>query len=385
MGFADVLTDAGLSGKLSMTSASLKVLRLDEFGMFWLTTRSYIVGYSASQADVATFKALKSAPESAKYPHAARWYKHISSYSDEFATLPAKAPATEEEDDDVDLFGSDDEEEDAEAERIRNERLAEYKKKKEGKTKPAAKSVVTMDVKPWDDETDMKALEAAVRGIEKDGLVWGASKLVPVGFGIKKLQINLIIEDDKIGLDDLQEEIAEFEDYVQSSDIVPVVTNYLRHTLLPLDSGNMTWISKSITGLGLVFLAHACYSAHEHSALLSGSAAAISSLTAQTAPVTAALPLDISIETIVAVFTICLGLVLGTPELRPIQWRVWAGKIEREGEYGFMNGDGEVDKDFVGNPFRVLESRPGFVDIRKQRKEFAEWVREGGNGQAPKS
>ncbi|EPE36246.1 hypothetical protein GLAREA_05584 [Glarea lozoyensis ATCC 20868] len=147
----------------------------------------------------------------------------------------------------------------------------------------------------------------------------------------------------------------------------------------------MTWISKSITGLGLVFLAHACYSAHEHSALLSGSAAAISSLTAQTAPVTAALPLDISIETIVAVFTICLGLVLGTPELRPIQWRVWAGKIEREGEYGFMNGDGEVDKDFVGNPFRVLESRPGFVDIRKQRKEFAEWVREGGNGQAPKS
>lgn len=66
----------------------------------------------------------------------------------------------------------------------------------------------------------MAALEAAVRGIEKDGLVWGASKLVAVGFGIKKLQINLIIEDDKIGLDDLQEEIAEFEDYVQSSDIV---------------------------------------------------------------------------------------------------------------------------------------------------------------------
>lgn len=32
----------------------------------------------------------------------------------------------------------------------------------------------------------------------------------------------------------------------------------------------------------------------------------------------------------------------------------------------------------MGNPFKVLESRPGFVDIRKQRKEFAEWVREGG-------
>lgn len=27
--------------------------------------------------------------------------------------------------------------------------LAAYKKKKEGKVKPAAKSIVTMDVKPW--------------------------------------------------------------------------------------------------------------------------------------------------------------------------------------------------------------------------------------------
>lgn len=114
---------------------------------------------------------MKSAPDATKYPHAARWFKHIETYSDEFATLagdaskayttygpevaevtlnPAKAPAAaEEEDDEVDLFGSDDEEEDAEAARIREERLAEYKKKKEGKTKPAAKSVVTMDVKPW--------------------------------------------------------------------------------------------------------------------------------------------------------------------------------------------------------------------------------------------
>lgn len=103
-------------------------------------------------------------------------------------------------------------------------------------------------------------------------------------------------------------------------------------------------------------------------------------------PTKASLPIDISIETVVAVFIICLGLVLETPELRPIHWRVWAGKIEREGEKGFTNSDGEVDKDFVGNPFRVLESRPGFVDIRKERKEFAEWIREGGGtSAAPKS
>lgn len=56
---------------------------------------------------------------------------------------------------------------------------------------------------------------------------------------------------------------------------------------------------------------------------------------------------------------------------------MWAGKIEREGEKGFTNQDGEVEKDFVGNPFKVLESRPGFVDLRKGRTEFAAWVREG--------
>ncbi len=48
-------------------------------------------------------------------------------------------------------------------------------------------------MKPWDDETDMVALEAVVRSIEQDGLVWGASKLVPIGYGIRKLQITLVV------------------------------------------------------------------------------------------------------------------------------------------------------------------------------------------------
>lgn len=66
----------------------------------------------------------------------------------------------------------------------------------------------------------MKALEQSVRAIEKEGLVWGASKLVAVGFGIKKLQVNLVVEDEKVSLDELQEEIQDIEDYVQSSDVV---------------------------------------------------------------------------------------------------------------------------------------------------------------------
>ena len=66
----------------------------------------------------------------------------------------------------------------------------------------------------------MKELEANVRTIERDGLVWSASKLVPVGFGIKKLQINLVVEDEKVSVDELQAQIEEDEDHVQSTDIV---------------------------------------------------------------------------------------------------------------------------------------------------------------------
>jgi translation elongation factor EF-1beta len=38
----------------------------------------------------------------------------------------------------------------------------------------------------------MKELEANMRQISMDGLTWGASKLVPVGYGISKLQVNLV-------------------------------------------------------------------------------------------------------------------------------------------------------------------------------------------------
>ncbi|NWR01099.1 EF1D factor, partial [Paradoxornis webbianus] len=137
--------------------------------------------------------------------------------------LPAKkaepAAAEDDEDDDIDLFGSDDEEEDQEAAKVREERLRQYAEKKAKKPGLIAKSSILLDVKPWDDETDMAKMEECVRSIHMDGLVWGASKLVPVGYGIKKLQIQCVVEDEKVGTDILEEEITKFEDYVQSVDI----------------------------------------------------------------------------------------------------------------------------------------------------------------------
>ncbi|KAH1177126.1 hypothetical protein KIL84_010828, partial [Mauremys mutica] len=133
--------------------------------------------------------------------------------------LPSAPPAKkvgpseaddEDEDDDIDLFGSGDEEEDQEAAKVREERLRQYAEKKSKKAWPHCQ---------WDDETDMAKMEECVRSIQMEGLVWGASKLVPVGYGIKKLQIQCVVEDDKVGTDILEEEITKFEDYVQSVDI----------------------------------------------------------------------------------------------------------------------------------------------------------------------
>jgi len=121
--------------------------------------------------------------------------------------------------DDVDLFGSSDEEEHAEKERVRQERLAQYKQKKAAKPALIAKSNVILDVKPWDDETNMDEVTKLVKEIKMDGLLWGASKLVPLAYGIKKLQISCVVEDDKVSIDELQEKICENEDHVQSVDI----------------------------------------------------------------------------------------------------------------------------------------------------------------------
>ncbi|KAM7537383.1 hypothetical protein Aperf_G00000079053 [Anoplocephala perfoliata] len=195
----------------------------------YLLNRSYIEGYQPSKSDCVVFDAIIEAPDE-KYRNVLRWYNHIKSYGEQRKNFPGEAtglecygpadngaPVTKEAegaDDDFDLFGSDDE---AEVEKRHAAAVAAYNSKKADK--PVAKSMIILDVKPWDDETDMAALEESVRSIQADGLLWGTSKLVPVVQGVKKLQITCVVEDDKVGTDFLEEEITKFDQYVQSVDI----------------------------------------------------------------------------------------------------------------------------------------------------------------------
>lgn len=207
--FGDMCTPAGLKS-------------LNDF----LADRSYIEGFTVSQADTSVFDSIPSAPPPTLC-HLRRWYNHIKSFQAQRANLPSakapfvlhEAPGNDASDDDIDLFGSEDDDEAAEAARIKEQRLAEYAAKKSKKPALIAKSSILLDVKPWDDEADMKKLEECVRSISMDGLLWGQSKLVPVGYGIKKLQIGCVVEDDKVGTDLLEEAITAFEEHVQSVDV----------------------------------------------------------------------------------------------------------------------------------------------------------------------
>lgn len=66
---------------------------------------------------------------------------------------------------------------------------------------------------------DMKEMERCIRTIEMDGLLWGQEfKVVDVAFGIQKLIIQAVVEDEKVSLDELEEKILAFEEIVQSLD-----------------------------------------------------------------------------------------------------------------------------------------------------------------------
>uniref|UniRef100_A0A2K6LG49 Elongation factor 1-beta n=1 Tax=Rhinopithecus bieti TaxID=61621 RepID=A0A2K6LG49_RHIBE len=203
MGFADLKSPTGL-----------QVLN------DYLEDKSYIKGYVPSQTDVAVFEAVPG-PLPADLCHALHWYNHIRSYEKEKASLPGvkKALGKYGPADVEDTTGSGATQIVKTMMTLSSLDLMRRKVKKKPK-KPAlvSKSTILRDVKPWDDEADMAKLES-VRSIQADGLVWDSSKLVPVGYGIKKLQIQCVAEDDKVGTDMLEEQITAFEDYVQSMDV----------------------------------------------------------------------------------------------------------------------------------------------------------------------
>jgi len=73
---------------------------------------------------------------------------------------------------------------------------------------------VLIEVKPCDDETDLDALAARIIAVKMDGLVWKTEfKKEPVAYGIFKLIIGFVCEDEKCSVDnDIIPMLEEWED-----------------------------------------------------------------------------------------------------------------------------------------------------------------------------
>lgn len=131
------------------------------------------------------------------------------------APAPAAKKAPRVDSDGFEMSSEDDEERLA----IIAKKAAEKAEKNKGKPAVVARSSVILFVKPVEAETDMNVVaEKIKREVVMESLQWGDYELQPVAYGIMKLRIICVIEDEKIQLDDLTEAIEEFEE-VQSVDI----------------------------------------------------------------------------------------------------------------------------------------------------------------------
>jgi translation elongation factor EF-1beta/ribosomal protein L12E/L44/L45/RPP1/RPP2 len=139
------------------------------------------------------------------------------------AAPAAAAPAAKADDDDFDVFADDDEEDD-EPKESRADMLARLKKEAEVRTakkEANQRTLVAIEIKPWDVEQDLMALFRKItKSINQDGLKWAENcNLVDVAYGIQKIQTTFVMGATNSS-DDVVEKILEMEDEVQSCEVI---------------------------------------------------------------------------------------------------------------------------------------------------------------------
>jgi elongation factor 1-beta len=202
----------------------------------------YIGGHSPSAEDALVFEQFaqaKTEPNQDKHANLWAWFALVVLFRENVrdswkasAKVAEKKPAEKKEekkpekkaaepvkDECDDLFGDDGD--DAAALEALKKKKEDEKKSKKKKEEVVQKSLVLLDVKVWDPEQDLDELAKRIIKIEKDGLFWKTEyKLADVAFGVKKIVVGMTIEDEKISVDDLIEELQGWEDDIQSVDIV---------------------------------------------------------------------------------------------------------------------------------------------------------------------
>lgn len=206
----------------------------------YLLTRSYVTGYKATADDAAVLDSLvgKNQVDPKSFPNVFRYQKHLLDFTDAerkawpqgdgldavkgrissvgspkkssspkkpaaqepAAKSPAKspekpkasasAPAKDEDeveiDEDDDLFGDDNEEDRAAAAALQERLRKQAEDIASGKVKATQRSLIVLDIKPFDEETDLQELAAHIKSLTHQGIQnWGDEhKFVEIAYGM---------------------------------------------------------------------------------------------------------------------------------------------------------------------------------------------------------
>ena len=203
----------------------------------------FVKGAQPSQDDAeafAKFVEAKAVPDQDKYPSVWAWYSLMVLFEDEVikswkpqgkqeqhkkekggkgGKKDKKEDKNEKaEEDDLDLFGEETEED----KKAKEEMKKKNKDKKGKKKKEVDKSHVILEIKGWDAEQDLEALaKKIISTIKMDGLSWNTGyKLEEVAFGIKKLVIAFLAEDEKVSVQEIIDTLESWQDEIQSVETV---------------------------------------------------------------------------------------------------------------------------------------------------------------------
>ena len=210
-----------------------------------LENNLFVKGAQPSHDDAeafAKFVEAKVVPDQDKYPSVWAWYSLMVLFEDEVIKSwkpqqgkqeqhkkekggkGGKKNKNEEkkeekaEEDDLDLFGDETEED----KKAKEEMKQKNKEKKGKKKKEVDKSHVILEIKGWDAEQDLEALaKKIISTIKMDGLSWNTGyKLEEVAFGIKKLVIAFLAEDEKVSVQEIIDTLESWQDEIQSVETV---------------------------------------------------------------------------------------------------------------------------------------------------------------------
>ena len=210
-----------------------------------LENNLFVKGAQPSHDDAeafAKFVEAKVVPDQDKYPSVWAWYSLMVLFEDEVIKSwkpqqgkqeqhkkekggkGGKKNKNEEkkeekaEEDDLDLFGDETEED----KKAKEEMKQKNKEKKGKKKKEVDKSHVILEIKGWDAEQDLEDLaKKIISTIKMDGLSWNTGyKLEEVAFGIKKLVIAFLAEDEKVSVQEIIDTLESWQDEIQSVETV---------------------------------------------------------------------------------------------------------------------------------------------------------------------